>query len=46
MCKEAVSYLDRLCNVAERQENEAVQTALPDAYNRAIEERRRAEDLL
>jgi len=46
MWKEAESYLDHLCHVADRQPNEAIVVALTDAYNRCIEERRRAADLL
>ena len=47
MWQEAESYLDHLCDVAERQTpNEAITCALVDCYNRCIEERRRAEDLL
>jgi hypothetical protein len=46
MWTEAESYLDHLCNLAESHQNEAVFVALSDAYNRCIEERRRAVDLL
>ena len=46
MWEEAESYLDHLCHMAERQDNEAIQVALADSYNRCIEERRRAGDLL
>ena len=46
MWQEAEDYLDYLCGTSERRDNEGVQTALVDAYNRCIEERRRAEDLL
>ena len=46
MWEEAESYLEHLCHMAERQDNDAVQVALADAYNRCIEERRRAKDLL
>ncbi len=46
MWKEAEDYLDYLCTQNERMENEAVIVALADAYNRCIEERRRAGDLM
>ena len=46
MWREAESYLNHLCNLAEQQPNQAILCALVDAYNRVIEERRRAEDLL
>ncbi len=46
MWREAESYLDYLCTKNERMENEAVVVALADAYNRCIEERRRAGDLM
>lgn len=46
MWDEAESYLEHLCDVADSRGNNAVAVALTDAYNRCIEERRRAEDLL
>ena len=46
MWAEAESYLEHLANVSDRQDNEAITVALVDAYNRCVEERRRAEDLL
>ncbi len=46
MWREAESYLEHLAHMSERQDNEAILCALVDAYNRAIEERRRAEDLV
>ncbi len=46
MWREAESYLEHLAHMSDHQDNEAVTVALTDAYNRAIEERRRAEDLL
>lgn len=47
MWEEAELYLDHLCNLAERRnDNEGIQVALVDAYNRCIEERRRCVDLL
>ncbi len=45
MWLEAEEYLDELCGMHEANENEAVLTALADAYNRCLEERRRAQDL-
>ncbi len=45
--REAEKILDDLCGQYERHEaNDAAYMALVDAYNRCIEERRRAEDLL
>ena len=35
-----------LCDVVDRRQNNAVTVALANAYNRCIEERRRAKDLL
>ncbi len=46
MWEEAEGFLEYLCDVHEGHKNEAVLTALTDAYNRCIEERRRAMDLL
>ena len=46
MWSEAESYPEHLANMGDRQRNDAITVALADAYNRAIEERRRAEDLL
>ncbi len=46
MWQEAEAFLDHLCSLHEGHHNNAVVTALTDAYNRCIEERRRAEDLL
>ena len=46
MWAEAEGYLELLMNRAGRERNEAIDVALCDAYNRCIEERRRAEDLL
>lgn len=46
MWQEAEEELDHLCDMHERNPNEAILVALTDTYNRAIEERRRAEDLL
>ncbi len=46
MWREAESYLDHLCNLIESHTNEALQLALVDTYNRCIEERRRAGDLM
>ncbi len=46
---EAEKVLDRMCSDAQdagRSFNEGALCALTDAYNRCIEERRRAEDLL
>ncbi len=43
---EAESVLDQINNLHEGHHNNAVVVALADAYNRCIEERRRAEDLL
>ena len=45
MWREAEELLDNLCQAHQEYPNEAVQTALVDAYNRCIEERRRARDL-
>jgi hypothetical protein len=44
--QDAEDYLDHLCQMHEAKSNGAILTALVDAYNRCIEERRRAEDLL
>lgn len=46
MWREAESFFDHLCDLHEGHNNEAVVTALGDVYNRCVEERRRAEDLL
>ena len=46
MWREAEEYLDYLSGKHEGNDNEAILVALTDAYNRCIEERRRAEDLL
>ncbi len=46
MWLEAEGYLEHLAHMSDHQDNEAVTVALVDAYNRCIEERRRAEDLL
>ena len=46
MWREAEQYLDYLSGKHEGNDNEAVLAALTDAYNRCIEERRRAQDLL
>ena len=46
MWEEAEHYLEYLCERADGQQNDAVTVALADAYNRCIEERRRARDLL
>ena len=49
MWEEAEEYLDYLAHRAEHRDSpggEAALVALTDAYNRCIEERRRAEDLL
>ena len=46
MWREAEELLDNLCTMHQEHANEAVLTALADCYNRCIEERRRAEDLL
>lgn len=46
MWLEAEDYLNHLCDNNERSQNDAVVTALTDCYNRCVEERRRAEDLL
>ena len=47
MWEEAERYLEYLCDHPDAQRgNNAVTVALADAYNRCIEERRRASDLL
>jgi hypothetical protein len=46
MWSEAEDYLELLMDRADRERNEAIDVALCDTYNRCIEERRRAEDLL
>ena len=46
MWREAEEYLDYLAGRHEGNDNEAILAALTDAYNRCIEERRRAGDLL
>ncbi|MDP9440027.1 MAG: hypothetical protein M3P49_15020 [Actinomycetota bacterium] len=46
MWAEAEEELDHLCDMHERGPNEAILCALTDTYNRCIEERRRAQDLL
>ena len=47
MWREAEDYFDLLCKRHEGPDaNEAILQALVDTYNRCIEERRRAEDLL
>ncbi len=46
MWAEAEDYLDSLCKKHETDDNECILQALVDTYNRCIEERRRAEDLL
>jgi hypothetical protein len=46
MWHEAESYLEHLANLSDHQPNEAITVALTDAYNRCIEERRRAMDLM
>jgi len=46
MWSDAEDLLDGFCKMAESGRNDALILALSDAYNRAIEERRRAEDLL
>lgn len=46
MWQEAESYLEHLMNLSDHQPNEAIGVALTDAYNRCIEERRRAGDLM
>jgi hypothetical protein len=46
MWHEAESYLEHLANLSDHQPNEAITVALTDAYNRCIEERRRAGDLM
>ncbi len=46
MWSDCEDMLDGFCKMAEAGPNEALVLALADAYNRAIEERRRAEDLL
>jgi hypothetical protein len=46
MWAEAEEELGHLCDMHERDPNEAILVALTDAYNRCIEERRRAQDLL
>ncbi len=46
MWREAEGYLEHLANLADHQPNDAINVALTDAYNRCIEERRRAGDLM
>lgn len=46
MWQEAEGFFDHLCETHGDHKNEAVVTALADAYTRCIEERRRAMDLL
>ncbi len=46
MWREAEMFFDHLCNLWEKHHNEAVIVGLADVYNRCVEERRRAEDLL
>ena len=46
MWQEAESYLEHLMNMADAQHNDAISVALGDCYNRCIEERRRAGDLM
>jgi hypothetical protein len=46
MWREAEAELNFICEMHERSPNEALTVALVDAYNRCIEERRRAEELL
>ena len=46
MRREAEELLDYLCTMHQEHANEAVLTALADCYNRCVEERRRAQDLL
>ena len=42
----AEGYLEPLMDRADRERSEAIDVALADAYDRRVEERRRAEDLL
>jgi hypothetical protein len=46
MWEEAEGFFDHLCKLHEGSHNDAIVVGLADVYNRAIEERRRAEDLL
>lgn len=46
MWSDAEDYLELLMDRADRERSEGIDVALCDAYNRCIEERRRAEDLL
>ncbi len=46
MWEEAEAFFDKLYSVHEAHENDGVITALGDVYNRCIEERRRAGDLM
>lgn len=46
MWEEAEAFFDKLYSVHEAHANDAVITALGDVYNRCIEERRRAGDLM
>ena len=46
MWQEAEEHLEYLTNRSDHQDNPCLTSALTDAYNRCIEERRRAEDLL
>ncbi len=46
MWQEAEGYLEHLANLSDHQPNAAITVALTDAYNRCIEERRRAGDLM
>ena len=46
MWREAELFFAHLCNLWERHHNDAVIVGLADVYNRCVEERRRAEDLL
>lgn len=46
MWQEAESYVEHLMDMADAQQNNAIAVALADCYNRCIEERRRAGDLM
>lgn len=46
MWEEAESHLESMLELADHQPNPAVILALTDSYNRLVEERRRAEELL
>ncbi|CAA9458772.1 MAG: hypothetical protein AVDCRST_MAG58-2011 [uncultured Rubrobacteraceae bacterium] len=46
MWQEAESYIEHLMNVSDGLPNEGITVALCDCYNRCIEERRRAGDLM